>query len=124
MKTSIENKKRILKATNHWQNVCGWNFLKAAKVAITHFKTEENWLVRCLVEESGLEYSNGLCHEEDDYEVSKSGKSLKIQHEDKFVFVPISKTVTDGKIYWIPFIAIEKAVEWTERELGTIYVGG
>lgn len=124
MKTSIKNKQRILKAVNHWQNVCNWNFVKAAKVAITHFKNEDNWLVRNLVEEAGFNYSNGICHYSGQYEISQSGQSLKVQHEDKFVYVPISRTVTDGKIYWIPFSAIENGAEWTERNLGTIYVGG
>lgn len=124
MKTSIKNKQRILKAAKHWQNVHSYNFVKAAKIAITHFKNEDNWLVRNLVEESGFYYYNGLCYYPGEYEISESGQSLKIQYEDKFVYVPISKAVTDGKNYWIPFLAIENGAEWTERNLGTIYVGG
>lgn len=123
MKTTAKNKQRILKDTIKFQKLMNWSFIASAKIAINHFHNNKNWLVGHLCQETNIP-NDGCYYSPETYEISKSGKSLKIQHEDRFIFVPISKTVNDDNIYFIPTCVIENSVNWTERELGIIYVGG
>ena len=123
MNTSRKNKERILKDTVKFQRLMKWSFIHAAKVAINHFYNEPCWLVGHMCQEANIP-NDGAYHFPETYEISESGKSLKIIHEDKFIYVPISKTVNDGTVYFIPTSVKENAAAWTERELGTFYVGG
>ena len=61
----------------------------------------------------------------DFYELSKSGRSYKMQHEDKFIYVACSACVTDGNGWlFVPFTAVESAVRFNERNGINEYVGG
>jgi hypothetical protein len=122
MKTALENKKRILKDTIKFKTLMGWSFIKSAKTAIIHYYNDPCWLTSHMLQESNIA-NDGSYYFPDTYEISESGKSLKIIHDGKFIYVPISKTVNDGTIYFIPKSVIKNASDWTEMNLGSIYVG-
>jgi hypothetical protein len=59
------------------------------------------------------------------FEISKSGRAYKMQHNDKFIYVACSACVTDGNGYlFVPFKAIESAIRFAEANGINEYVGG
>lgn len=59
------------------------------------------------------------------FEMSKSGRAYKMQHNDKFIYVACSACVTDGNGYlFVPFKAIDSAVIFAEANGINEYVGG
>lgn len=59
------------------------------------------------------------------FEISKSGRSYKMQHDDKYIYVACSSCITDGNGYlFVPFKAINNAVRFAEANGINEYVGG
>ena len=59
------------------------------------------------------------------FEVSKSGKSYKMQEDDRFIYVARSACITDGNGYlFVPFKAIKSALDFANANGIYEYVGG
>ena len=59
------------------------------------------------------------------FEMSKSGRAYKMQHDDRFIYVACSACVTDGNGYlFVPFKSIDSAVRFAEVNGINEYVGG
>jgi len=80
-------------------------------------------LVIAKEKETGI-YVDGF-YQDARFELSKSGKAYKIQHEDHYLYVAVSAVITDGNgCLFIPFPAIDSAIKFAERNDINEYIGG
>lgn len=59
------------------------------------------------------------------FEMSKSGRAYKIDQDDRVLYVACSACITDGNGYvFIPFTAVESALNFANRNGIFEYIGG
>jgi hypothetical protein len=58
------------------------------------------------------------------FDISKSGRSYKMQYKDRYIYVPCSACTTDGNGYlFVPFEAVERALRFVNEKGIYEYVG-